>query len=61
MKNLRSGKLYDNGVNYRPEEELLASSEQKLGAEEKKKEENVEKQPSLNKEKQSYNPLIPYP
>ena len=52
MKNLRSGKLYDNGVNYKSVEEVPIPSEQKLGAEEearaeqeRKREEKSEKQP----------------
>ena len=72
MRTLRSGKLYDNGVQYKPEDELQPPVEQGKESEkepeaevekekEKEKEAEAVKQSSLNNARQPYVSPIPYP
>ena len=72
MRTLRSGKLYDNGIQYKPENELQPPVEQEREVEkepeaevekekEKKKEAETVRQSSLKNASQPYVSPIPYP
>ena len=70
MRTLRSGKLYDNGVQNPPEEELQPPTEQEKESakeseaeaeKEKEKEAEADRKSSLNHASQPYVSPIPYP